>query len=116
MSVYVGNLPYDVGKQDLDRAFGVYGRVISINLPMYRRLNRPRGFALMTMESSAQEERAIEALDGAEFMGRTLKVAHARRSEKVSSPKVGRKPGHRCIPFYRRPLFQHENNRFFTGS
>lgn len=112
MSIYIGNLPYSAGQQDLDHAFRKYGRIVNISLPMSRGLNRPRGFAFMEMESSAQEAKAIEALNGMELMGRTLKVTRAR-SNKETAAKGARRQWHRCIPFYRRPLF-HSEDRFFS--
>ena len=87
MSVYVGNLSYEVGRQDLDDVFGEYGRVIRISMPMDRETDRPRGFAFVDMESPDQEQAVIEALDGAEWLGRTMRVnqARPRNSEPASS-------------------------------
>lgn len=78
MSVYVGNLSYEVNRQDIDDVFGEYGRVTRISIPMDREMDRPRGFAFVDMESAAQEEAVIEALDGASWLGRTMKVNQAR--------------------------------------
>lgn len=114
MSIYVGNLPYSAGQQDLAKAFKEYGQIVSISLPTSRESNRPRGFAFMDMESSAQEEEAIEALDGVNLMGRTLKVMRARSDRETASKAARRGKWHRCIPFYRRPLFQTED-RFFKA-
>ncbi|MGF1522859.1 MAG: RNA recognition motif domain-containing protein [Leptolyngbyaceae cyanobacterium] len=88
MSVYVGNLSYEVKRQDLDDVFGEYGRVTRISMPMDREMDRPRGFAFIDMASPDQEEAVIEALDGATWLGRTMKVnqARPRNSEPVSSP------------------------------
>ena len=112
MSIYVGNLPYSAGQQDLAKTFNAYGQIVSISLPTCRGSNRPRGFAFMEMESCDQEDEAIEALDGVELMGRTLKVMRARSNRETSSKIARRGQWHRCIPFYRRPLFQTED-RFF---
>ena len=111
MSIFVGNLAYSAEQQDLDRLFREYGRIVRISLPMNYKLNRPRGFAFMEMESPVQEEKAIEALNGMELKGRPLSVAQAR-SDKEHASKPTRQKWHRCIPFYRRPLFQDER-RFF---
>ncbi len=40
-----------------------------------------RGFAFVEMKSDEEEEKAITDLDGAEWMGRTLKVNKARERE-----------------------------------
>ncbi|MDP5018288.1 MAG: RNA-binding protein, partial [Dolichospermum sp.] len=64
MSIYVGNLSYQVTEEDLKRAFAEYGTVGRVQLPTDRETGRPRGFAFVEMESEADETKAIEALDG----------------------------------------------------
>ncbi|MGF1601147.1 MAG: RNA recognition motif domain-containing protein [Thermosynechococcaceae cyanobacterium] len=81
MSIYVGNLSYDVAEADLNSAFSEYGTVKKANVIMDRETNRPRGFAFVEMSTDAEEDAAIEALDGAEWMGRDLKVNKARPKE-----------------------------------
>ena len=85
MSVYVGNLSYDVTKDDLTEVFTEYGPVKSAHLPTDRETGRPRGFAFVEMDTEAEETAAIEALDGAEWMGRALKVNKAKPREPRSS-------------------------------
>lgn len=46
---------------------------------------RKRGFAFVELESEANEDQAIQALDRAEWMGRELKVNKARPRENRSS-------------------------------
>jgi RNA recognition motif-containing protein len=88
MSIYVGNLSYQVTEEDLKRAFAEYGTVNRVQLPTDRETGRPRGFAFVEMETDAQETAAIDALDGAEWMGRDLKVNKAKpREERSSSPR-----------------------------
>ncbi|MEO1402553.1 MAG: RNA-binding protein [Cyanobacteria bacterium J06635_1] len=81
MSIYVGNLSYSATQEDIEQVFVEYGTVKRVTLPMDRETNRPRGFAFVEMEEDAQEEAAIEALDGAEWMGRELRVNKARPRE-----------------------------------
>ncbi|MEO1374167.1 MAG: RNA-binding protein [Cyanobacteria bacterium J06635_10] len=78
MSIYVGNLSYEVVKDDLEKVFVEYGSVKSIYLPIDREQNRIRGFAFVEMETDAEEATAIESLDGAEWMGRSLRVNKAK--------------------------------------
>ncbi|BAB76382.1 RNA recognition motif domain-containing protein [Anabaena sp. FACHB-709] len=90
MSIYIGNLSYQVTEEDLKLAFAEYGKVSRVQLPTDRETGRPRGFAFVEMETEAQETAAIEALDGAEWMGRDLKVNKAKpREERSSSPRGG---------------------------
>lgn len=81
MSIYVGNLSYDVTQDDLTQAFAEYGTIKSVQLPTDRETGRVRGFAFVEMGTEAEETAAIEALDGAEWMGRDLKVNKAKPRE-----------------------------------
>lgn len=81
MSIYVGNLSYEVGQDDLKQVFAEYGVVKSVQLPTDRETGRLRGFAFVEMATEAEEAAAIEALDSAEWMGRNLKVNKAKPRE-----------------------------------
>lgn len=85
MSVYVGNLSYDVTQEDLSEVFAEYGTVSRVQLPTDRETGKMRGFAFVEMGTEEEEAAAIEALDGAEWMGRDLKVNKAK-------PREERKP------------------------
>ncbi|MCF4966643.1 RNA recognition motif domain-containing protein [Nostoc sp. CMAA1605] len=88
MSIYIGNLSYQVTEEDLKLAFAEYGKVNRVQLPTDRETGRPRGFAFVEMATEAEESAAIEALDGAEWMGRDLKVNKAKPREE-RSPRGG---------------------------
>jgi RNA recognition motif-containing protein len=81
MSIYVGNLSYEVNQEDLNEVFAEYGTVKRVHVPTDRETGRVRGFAFVEMESEAHEDKAIEALDGAEWMDRQLKVNKAKPRE-----------------------------------
>jgi RNA recognition motif-containing protein len=81
MSIYVGNLSYEVTEADLTSAFAEYGSVKRVQLPIDRETGRMRGFGFVEMSTDAEEETAIEALNGAEWMGRDLKVNKAKPRE-----------------------------------
>ena len=89
MSIYVGNLNYEVTQDDLEQVFAEYGTVKRVQLPSDRETGRPRGFGFVEMETEDEESAAIEALDGAEWMGRSLKVNKARPREDRKSPSGG---------------------------
>jgi RNA recognition motif-containing protein len=89
MSIYVGNLSYEVSEEDLSAVFAEYGSVKRVQLPTDRETGRLRGFAFVEMSSEAEETAAIEALDGAEWMGRDMKVNKARPREDRGSSGGG---------------------------
>ncbi|MFW6264234.1 MAG: RNA recognition motif domain-containing protein [Cyanobacteriota bacterium] len=89
MTVYVGNLSYDATEADLTEVFTEYGSVKQVKMPMDRTTGRMRGFAFVEMGTEDEETAAINELDGAEWMGRTLKVNKARPREDRRSSGSG---------------------------
>ncbi|MBF2047754.1 MAG: RNA recognition motif domain-containing protein [Leptolyngbya sp. IPPAS B-1204] len=78
MSLYVGNLSYEATQDNLAQIFAEYGTVKRIQISTDRETGRSRGFAFVEMDTESEETAAIEGLDGAEWMGRDLKVNKAR--------------------------------------
>ncbi|MBZ8181424.1 MAG: RNA-binding protein [Oscillatoria sp. PMC 1051.18] len=89
MSIYVGNLSYEVTQEDLMQVFAEYGEVKRVHLPTDRETGRLRGFGFVEMSSDDEEEKAIETLDGASWMGRNMKVNKARPRENRGSGSFG---------------------------
>lgn len=81
MSIYVGNIPYSITEEQMSDVFSEYGTVKRVYLPTDRETGRMRGFGFVEMASETEEDKAIETLDGAEWMGRELRVNKARPRE-----------------------------------
>jgi RNA recognition motif-containing protein len=82
-SIYVGNLPWSATEEDVRKAFSNFGEVKSVKLVEDRETGRPRGFGFVEMDDQSALA-AIEALDGANFGGRNIKVNEARpRAERA---------------------------------
>lgn len=81
MTIYVGNLSYRATEEDLKEVFSEYGAIKRVALPVDRETGRVRGFAFVEMMDEAHEDTAISELDGAEWMGRQLKVNKAKPRE-----------------------------------
>lgn len=82
MTIYVGNLSYEVTQEDLKQVFSEYGSVKKVAMPTDRETGRLRGFGFVEMETEEEEDKAIDELDGAEWMGRQMRVNKARPKEK----------------------------------
>ena len=78
MTIYVGNLSFRAAEADVSDVFAEYGTVKRVNMPTDRETGRVRGFAFVEMSSDDEETKAIEELDGAEWLGRELRVNKAR--------------------------------------
>jgi RNA recognition motif-containing protein len=85
--LYVGNLGFSVTQEQLSTLFGEHGEVQKVDVI------EGKGFAFVEMADSEAAETAKEALDGAEFDGRTLKVDEARPPR--SGPRDGSRGGPR---------------------
>ncbi|MDJ1177685.1 RNA-binding protein [Roseofilum sp. BLCC_M91] len=85
MSVYIGNLSYNLEEDDVREVFAEYGSVTRVSLPIDRETGRKRGFGFVEMQTEAEEEKAIDELDGAEWMERVLKVNKAKPRENRSN-------------------------------
>jgi RNA recognition motif-containing protein len=75
--IYVGNLPFSANSDEVRELFAAHGNVLNVNLINDRETGRPRGFGFVEMED-ADADKAIEAINGTEFGGRTLNVNVAR--------------------------------------
>jgi cold-inducible RNA-binding protein len=78
MKLYVGNLSFTTTDPDLKDLFGEYGTVSDVHLVTDRMTGKSRGFAFVTMSSTAEGKAAIGALEGKVFDGRNLTVNEAR--------------------------------------
>lgn len=77
--LYVGNLSFDTTQDGLIAAFEQDGRKVKdVNVITDRDTGRARGFAFVEMASEADAQAAIQAMDGTELDGRTLKVNEAQ--------------------------------------
>ena len=80
MKIYVGNINFKSTEESLEGLFSNYGEVQEVAVITDRETGRPRGFAFVTMDDEGGKK-AIEALNGQEFEGRTLNINEARPRE-----------------------------------
>jgi RNA recognition motif-containing protein len=77
MNMYIGNLSYNVKESDLRQVMEEYGTVDSVKLIVDRDTRRSKGFAFVDMPETAEAQRAISELNGAEYVGRQMVVKEA---------------------------------------
>jgi RNA recognition motif-containing protein len=87
--LYVGNLPFTATEDSVRALFASHGTVESLSLVTDRDSGQPRGFGFIEM-SNADAARAIQALNGKDFGGRTLRVNEAQaREQRVGGGRGG---------------------------
>jgi RNA recognition motif-containing protein len=75
--IYVGNLPFRATEEEVRQLFEHHGAVHSVTLVTDRSTGRPRGFGFVEMDDEPAVS-AIDALNGQDFGGRSLRVNEAR--------------------------------------
>lgn len=76
-TIYVGNLPFEASEEDVQQLFSQYGEVAKVSLVKDRETGNPRGFGFVEMPPE-YVAKAVDALDGVDFGGRSLRVNEAR--------------------------------------
>lgn len=89
VNIYVGNLSYRTGDEDLRQAFAQYGEVTSARVITDRETGRSRGFGFAEMANDDEGRAAIAGLDGKDLGGRTLRINEARPREEQAPQRRG---------------------------
>jgi RNA recognition motif-containing protein len=76
--IFVGNLPFNTDEQALHELFAANGTVDSVTIMRDQATGRARGFGFVEMATDEDAQRAIDALNNANFGGRNLTVNEAR--------------------------------------
>lgn len=76
--LYVGGLAYSVNDQALEALFAEYGKVVSAAVIKDRDTGQSKGFGFVELEDADQAQKAIAAMNGKEFDGRSITVNEAR--------------------------------------
>ncbi|KAJ3056676.1 hypothetical protein HDU99_007377, partial [Rhizoclosmatium hyalinum] len=85
-AMYVGNLPYSVGWQDLKDLFRNAGNVIRADIPTDYQ-GRSKGFGTVTMSTVDEARKAIGMYNGFEWNGRRIEVREDRTFVEGAAPR-----------------------------
>jgi len=75
--LYVGNLPYSVGNEQLTEIFGRLGEVVSARIITHPDGRGSKGFGFVEMANAEDADKAIQELHRTEIDGRAITVAEA---------------------------------------
>lgn len=75
--LYVGNLPEDLSRQDLEAAFADAGEGVSAKLITDRKTGKCRGFGFVTVKSDELADQFIEKYNGVSIKDNAIKIEKA---------------------------------------
>lgn len=78
MKIFVAKLNFKTSTELLKGLFEEFGTVTSAKVVTDRETGRSKGFGFVEMENDADAIKAIKALNGAEFDGRTIAVQESQ--------------------------------------
>jgi RNA recognition motif-containing protein len=87
MNIYVGNISRTATEQDIREAFQAFGEISSVAIIKDKFSGESRGFGFVEMPNKDEGEKAIAALNGKDFKGRSLTVNEAR--PRTDRPRTG---------------------------
>jgi cold-inducible RNA-binding protein len=93
--LYVGNLPFQATEEQLTTLFSQTGvTAANVTLVRDRFSGQPRGFGFVEINNDEEADRAVQGLNGHDFMGRNIVVNEARPPrEGGGGAGGGRRPG-----------------------
>src|ERR1700692_550606 len=92
--LYVGNLPFQATEEQLNALFTQTGvTAANVTLVRDRFSGQPRGFGFVEVNSDEEAERAVQGLNGHDFMGRNIVVNEARPPREGGGGGGGRPGG-----------------------
>lgn len=83
MTIYVGNISYNLGEDEIRRIFEVMGSVETIKLIRDKRTGKSKGYCFIEMPDKKEAMEAVNALDGKDVSGRNLRVIKAHSTKKI---------------------------------
>ncbi|MBM4143856.1 MAG: RNA-binding protein [Lentisphaerae bacterium] len=90
MDIYVGNLPYQAGDQQLKELFEKHGTVTSARVIVDKFSGESKGFGFVEMPTKDEAINAIKALNEQDFMGRKLRVNESQPKPRDGGGRGGR--------------------------
>jgi RNA recognition motif-containing protein len=76
--LFVANLPFSVGDDELHNTFSNHGEVLSAKVVTDRNSGKSKGFGFVEMADEGAADSAIQSLNNSEMAGRKIAVSEAR--------------------------------------
>lgn len=76
--IYVGGLPFDLTEGDVICMFSQYGEIVNIHLVRDKETGKSKGYCFLQYEDQRSTILAVDNLNGAKVLERTLRVDHVK--------------------------------------
>ncbi|KIJ20455.1 hypothetical protein PAXINDRAFT_7692 [Paxillus involutus ATCC 200175] len=83
--IFVGGLHFDLTEGDVITIFSQYGEVMDVNLPRDKSTGKTKGFGFLMYEDQRSTILAVDNLNGANVLDKTLRVDHVKN---YKQPKI----------------------------
>lgn len=90
--LYVGNLPKEVERQELEAVFAEFEGIVSTKVITDRKTGKCRGFGFVTVKNDEQADQLIEQFNGSMFKESPLKIEKALPRSKSKADEEGGEP------------------------
>ena len=87
MDIYVGSIPFKWKDKNLYELFEPFGEVISANIIIDKITRQNKGFGFVAMAIDKEAEKAIAALNGSEYEGRSIVVSPSLPKGEIQKPQ-----------------------------
>ena len=74
--VFIGGLSYDLTEGDVLTILSQFGEIVDINLPRDKATGKTKGFGFVMYEDQRSTVLAVDNMNGAQVLGRTIRVGH----------------------------------------
>ncbi|KAJ7194590.1 hypothetical protein GGX14DRAFT_678778 [Mycena pura] len=76
--IFVGGLHFELTEGDVTTIFSQYGEIMDVNMPRDKETGKRRGFAFVMYEDQRSTILAVDNLNGAKVLDKTLRVDHVK--------------------------------------
>ena len=95
-TLWIGNISFSIDQDSLSEAFQDFGTIASVRLPTDRETGALKGFGYMTFSTVDESKAALEAMQGYNLGGRSLRLDFSQpRQNFGDSPSRGGRGGGR---------------------
>ncbi|EJU06115.1 RNA-binding domain-containing protein [Dacryopinax primogenitus] len=88
--IFIGGLPYELTEGDVISIFSQYGEPVNVNMPRDKVTGKPKGFAFLMYEDQQSTVLAVDNLNGANIVGRTIRVDHVSKYKNLERGEDGK--------------------------